>query len=166
MVSSAKMVGVLALAMATPAAAFHGANMMPMAARLRSPAFSVAAPRARMSTSLMGARMLAHESSAVEFTPARMLPAVRPAGLAPMKASSASSDGIVAKIAKVDWQLIIFFGVNPPSLHVGPRASKLPIACAASEYRAVLARSRFSHRIQFDGVERAVFILIFLLHWN
>jgi len=41
----------------------------------------------------------------------RMLPAVRSAGATPMKASSSSDGGILSKVSKIDFQLLIFFAL-------------------------------------------------------
>lgn len=101
------LLGAVALALATPVVSFHGAAL-PSAMRLRTSASSIAAPvRPLRMGGFAGARMLSDEVAAP-----RMLPAVRSAGVTPLKASSSSSDGgIVSKILKIDFQLIIFFAL-------------------------------------------------------
>ena len=100
--------GALALSLACPVASFNGASL-PSAMRMRTSASSFAAPVRPLRTmgGFAGARMLSDD---VAHVAPRMLPAVRPAGLTPMKASS-SSDGIASKFLKIDFQLLIFFAL-------------------------------------------------------
>ena len=108
MLSSPVLFGAIALSLASPAVAFHGAAL-PSALRLRTSVSNIAAPARplRSMGGFAGARMLSDD---VAHAAPRMLPAVRSAGLTPMKASS-SSDGIVSKILKIDFQLLIFFAL-------------------------------------------------------
>jgi hypothetical protein len=101
--------GAVALALASPVFSFHGAAL-PSTMRLRTSASSIATPvrPLRAMGGIAGARMLSDD---VAHAAPRMLPAVRSAGATSMKASSSSSDGIMSKILKIDFQLIIFFAL-------------------------------------------------------
>jgi hypothetical protein len=101
------LLGALALSLAAPSAAFHGAAL-PSALRLRTSAVSMAAPARPLRTvgGFAGARMLSDDVSVVA---PRMLPAVRSAGPVPMKASSESA--APSKGFNIDFQLLIFFAL-------------------------------------------------------
>uniref|UniRef100_A0A7S0QIA3 Sugar phosphate transporter domain-containing protein n=1 Tax=Cryptomonas curvata TaxID=233186 RepID=A0A7S0QIA3_9CRYP len=99
------LLGALALSLAAPAAAFHGAAL-PSALRIRTSAASMAARPLRAMGGFAGARMLSDDVSMVA---PRMLPAVRSAGTVPMKASSESA--APSKGFNVDFQLLIFFAL-------------------------------------------------------
>ncbi len=102
--------GAFALSLASPAVAFHGAAM-PSALRLQHSAASFVAPARPLRSvgGFAGARMLSGDGAHVA---PRMLPAVRSAGATALKSSSSSSDGgIMSKIMKIDFQLLIFFAL-------------------------------------------------------